>query len=59
MFKLAQYVWMKNELVLQNVAPEKLFSKERAIRQLLEIIDKTTMDDNGCYIAWDGQTIPW
>ena len=59
MSKVAQYVRLTHELVPQNVAPEKLFSKERAIKQLLDIIDKATMDDNGRYIAWDGQTIPW
>ncbi len=31
----------------QNVKPEKLFTKERAIKQLLDIIGKTTMEENG------------
>ncbi len=46
-------------LVLQNVQPEKLFSRERAVEQLLGIIDSVSMKDNGRYIAWDGQDIPW
>ncbi|GAB4819422.1 hypothetical protein N2152v2_006468 [Parachlorella kessleri] len=43
----------------KNVKPEKLFSKERAVRQLLDIIDRTTMRETGKYYAWDGQEIPW
>lgn len=43
----------------KNVAPEKLFDRERAIRQLLGIIDRTTMKETGRYYAWDGQEIPW
>ncbi|KAK9866378.1 hypothetical protein WJX84_003914 [Apatococcus fuscideae] len=43
----------------KNVKPEKLFTRERAVQQLLGIIDSTTMKDNGRYIAWDGQDIPW
>jgi hypothetical protein len=41
------------------VAPEKLFSRERAVGQLLAIIDRTTMRETGKYYAWDGQEIPW
>ena len=51
-----------DDLVLsgaQNVKPEKLFSRERAVKQLLDIVDKVTMEDNGRYIAWDGQDIPF
>lgn len=44
---------------MQNVQPEKLFTRERAVQQLLGIIDSTSMQDNGRYIAWDGQDIPW
>lgn len=46
-------------LCLQNVRPEKLFTKERAVRQLLEIIDGTTNQSNGRFYAWDKQEIPW
>ena len=49
---------LKNPQV-QNVRPEKLFTKERAIKQLLDIIDSATMKDTGRFIAWDGKDIPW
>ena len=34
---------------MQNVKPEKLFSRERAVQQLLGLIDRTTLADNGAY----------
>ncbi len=43
----------------QNVAPAKLFSRERAVRQLLGIVDGATMAHSGRYIAWDGSDIPF
>ena len=43
----------------QNVAPEKLFSRDRAVQQLLGIVEGTTMKDSGRYIAWDGSDIPF
>lgn len=43
----------------QNVAPEKLFSRERAVHQLLGIVDGLTMKDSGRYVAWDGSDIPF
>jgi NAD(P)-dependent dehydrogenase (short-subunit alcohol dehydrogenase family) len=42
-----------------NVPAEKLFSVERASRQLLDIIAGCTPQDSGRFIAWDGQDIPW
>ena len=39
--------------------PERVFSVERAARQLLDIVDGVTGDDSGRFIAWDGTTIPW
>lgn len=42
-----------------NVAPEKLFSPERAARQILQVLDGLTPDDTGSFFAWDGQPIPW
>ncbi len=42
-----------------NVPAARLFSRERAVRQLLEIINGLGPDDQGRFIAWDGQTIPW
>ncbi|KAL4433394.1 hypothetical protein ABPG77_010247 [Micractinium sp. CCAP 211/92] len=43
----------------KNVPPEKLFSRERAVSQLLAIIDRTTMADNGKYLDWAGKEIEW
>lgn len=43
----------------RNVAPEKLFTRERAVGQLLGIVDGISMGDTGKFIAWDGQLIPW
>ncbi|MCB9628219.1 MAG: SDR family oxidoreductase [Sandaracinaceae bacterium] len=43
----------------RTVAPGKLFSRERAARQLLDIVDGLTAEDTGSFIAWDGQRIPW
>jgi NAD(P)-dependent dehydrogenase (short-subunit alcohol dehydrogenase family) len=42
-----------------NVAPDKLFSPERTVRQLLEVIDRLAPADTGRFYAWDGSEIPW
>lgn len=44
---------------MQNVAPEKLFSRERAVSQLLGIIQGATIADNGKYLDWKGTEIEW
>lgn len=44
---------------VQNVKPEKLFSRERAVKQLLGLIDRTTLQDNGAYwvsCTWQSST---
>ena len=43
----------------KNVAPEKLFSKERAVGQLLDIVDNIKMEDAGKFYAWDKSDIIW
>ncbi|KAK9815276.1 hypothetical protein WJX72_000975 [[Myrmecia] bisecta] len=43
----------------KNVQPAKLFTRERAVQQLLQIIDRTTCKENGKFFAWDGQEVPW
>lgn len=43
----------------RNVPPHKLFSADRAARQLLEVIDGLGPDDHGGFFAWDGTRIPW
>lgn len=42
-----------------GVPAEKLFSVERAVDQLLRVIDGLGPADNGRFIAWNGQRIPW
>ena len=42
-----------------NVAPDRLFSPGRTVRQLLEVIDRLTPADTGRFYAWDGSEIPW
>ena len=42
-----------------NVPAQKLFSTERAARQLLAVIDGLGPDDNGGFFAWDARPIPW
>ena len=42
-----------------NVPEERLFSPERAAQQLLAVIDGLRPEDNGGFVAWDGQPIPW
>ncbi|MDJ0837328.1 MAG: SDR family oxidoreductase [Acidobacteriota bacterium] len=43
----------------RGVPAEKLFSPERAVRQLLDIIVDLESTDNGRFIAWDGRNVPW
>jgi NAD(P)-dependent dehydrogenase (short-subunit alcohol dehydrogenase family) len=42
-----------------NVAPGKLFSVDRTVRQLLEVIDRLQPADSGGFRGWDGTIIPW
>ena len=41
------------------VAPEKLFTPERAARQLVEVLLQQTPAKSGSFLAWDGQSIDW
>jgi NAD(P)-dependent dehydrogenase (short-subunit alcohol dehydrogenase family) len=43
----------------RNVPEGKLFSTERAVSQLLTIIDGLGTQDSGRFFAWDGSEIPW
>lgn len=43
----------------RNVPAGKLFTRERAARQLLEVIEGLGRDDSGGFFAWDGSPIPW
>lgn len=42
-----------------HVPPGKLFSPERTVRQLLQVIDRLAPSDTGRFYAWDGSEIPW
>jgi NAD(P)-dependent dehydrogenase (short-subunit alcohol dehydrogenase family) len=43
----------------QNVPPEKLFSVERTVQQLLAVIDGLQEKDSGEFLSWDGSRLPW
>lgn len=43
----------------KNVPPEKLFSPQRTVKQLLEVMSKLTPEDSGQFFSWDGTRLPW
>lgn len=43
----------------KNVPSERLFTPQRAARQLLEVVGGLTLENHGGFFAWDGQTLPW
>ncbi|MDX2100341.1 MAG: SDR family NAD(P)-dependent oxidoreductase [Leptolyngbyaceae cyanobacterium bins.59] len=43
----------------RNVSPEKLFSVERTVSQLLTVIEKLEPGDSGQFFSWDGTRLPW
>jgi NAD(P)-dependent dehydrogenase (short-subunit alcohol dehydrogenase family) len=42
-----------------NVKPEKLFSVERTVTQLLGVIEQLNDGDSGQFFSWDGSRLPW
>ena len=42
-----------------HVPAEKLFTPERAARQLLDIVRSITPEQSGRFLAWDGSEVPW
>ncbi|NJR65760.1 MAG: SDR family NAD(P)-dependent oxidoreductase [Leptolyngbyaceae cyanobacterium CRU_2_3] len=42
-----------------HVPPEKLFSVERTVRQLLTVLDQLQERDSGGFFSWDGSPLPW
>ncbi|MCG6133697.1 MAG: SDR family NAD(P)-dependent oxidoreductase [Nostoc sp. LLA-1] len=42
-----------------NVPPEKLFSVERTVTQLLSVIEQLQEGDSGQFFSWDGSKLPW
>jgi NAD(P)-dependent dehydrogenase (short-subunit alcohol dehydrogenase family) len=43
----------------RNVPPEKLFTVDRTVSQLLAVIENLTPADSGEFFAWDGSRIGW
>jgi hypothetical protein len=43
----------------RNVPPEKLFSTERTVGQLLAVLDQLQENDSGEFFSWDGSRLPW
>lgn len=43
----------------RNVAPEKLFSVDKTVAQLLNVIATLQPDDSGQFFSWDGSRLPW
>jgi NAD(P)-dependent dehydrogenase (short-subunit alcohol dehydrogenase family) len=43
----------------RNVPPEKLFSIDRTVSQLLTVIDRLNAQDSGEFFSWDGSKLPW
>lgn len=43
----------------ENVPKGKLFSTEYAVRRMMTIVQKATVEDSGKFFAWDGQLIEW
>ncbi|BAY12545.1 SDR family NAD(P)-dependent oxidoreductase [Calothrix sp. NIES-2098] len=43
----------------KNVAAEKLFSVERTVTQLLNVIEQLQEGDSGQFFSWDGSRLPW
>jgi NAD(P)-dependent dehydrogenase (short-subunit alcohol dehydrogenase family) len=43
----------------RNVPPDKLFSTDRTVSQLLSVLDGLQHSDSGAFFAWDGSRLPW
>jgi NAD(P)-dependent dehydrogenase (short-subunit alcohol dehydrogenase family) len=43
----------------KGVPPEKLFTVERSVGQLLGVLDGLTPADSGGFFSWDGSRLPW
>lgn len=42
-----------------GVPPEKLFSTERTVSQLLDVLSDVAPEDSGEFFSWDGSRLPW
>ncbi len=43
----------------KNVPPEKLFSVQRTVNQLMDVIENLKDSDSGEFFSWDGSKLPW
>jgi len=43
----------------RGVPPEKLFSPQRTVSQLIEVMSNVTSADTGAFFSWDGSRLPW
>ena len=43
----------------KNIPPHQLFSIEKTVNQLLEVINSLTKNDSGYFLSWDGSRVPW
>ncbi|WAL59665.1 SDR family NAD(P)-dependent oxidoreductase [Thermocoleostomius sinensis] len=43
----------------KNVPPEKLFSTDRTVTQLLNVIANLNSSDSGGFFSWNGSRLPW
>jgi len=43
----------------KNVPPEKLFTPERTVAQLMTILQSLGPEDSGSFFNWDGSLLPW
>jgi len=43
----------------RGVPPEKLFSVERTVTQLMAVVDGLDKGDSGRFFSWDGSPLPW
>lgn len=43
----------------RSVPPEKLFSCDRTVSQLMTVLHGLTPEQSGGFFSWDGQPLPW
>lgn len=44
---------------IQQISADKIFTKEAAARNLLDLISGLKQTDNGRFVAWDGSNVAW
>jgi hypothetical protein len=43
----------------RHVPADKLFTVDRTVKQLLDVIDRLEANDSGEFFSWDGSRLPW